>query len=71
MVKTEALIEMVDVIGGVWFDVPIDMVYDDPTQDLHINLKAGYQKLDGDKAEQLLRFRHSNPDSNFFYFLNY
>ena len=64
VVKTKALIEMVDVLGGVWFDVPIDMVYDDPTQDLHINLKAGYQKLDGDKAEQLLRFRHSNPDSS-------
>ena len=64
VVKTNALIEMVDVLGGVWFEVPIDMVYDDPTQDLHINLKAGYQKLDGDKAEQLLRFRHSNPDSN-------
>ncbi len=64
VVKTNALIEMVDVLGGVWFEVPIDMVYDDPTQDLHINLKAGYQKLDGDKAEQLLRFRHSNPDGN-------
>lgn len=63
VVKTDALPELVDVIGGVWFDVPIDMDYDDPTQDLHIHLKAGYQKLNGDKAEQLLRFRHSNPDS--------
>ena len=60
VVKTEALIEVVDAIGGVEFDVPIDMKYDDPTQDLHIDLKAGLQKLDGDKAEQLLRWRHSN-----------
>ena len=60
VVKTEALIEVVNAIGGVEFDVPIDMKYDDPTQDLHIDLKAGLQKLDGDKAEQLLRWRHSN-----------
>lgn len=62
IVKTEALIQLVDAIGGVEFNVPIDMKYDDPTQDLHIDLKAGTQKLDGEKAEQVLRFRHSNPD---------
>lgn len=60
VVKTEALIKLVDVIGGVKFNVPIDMTYDDVTQDLHINLKAGEQILDGDKAEQLVRFRHNN-----------
>lgn len=64
VVKTEALIKLVDAIGGVTFNVPIDMKYDDPTQDLHINLKAGEQLIDGNKAEQLLRFRHSNPDKN-------
>ena len=62
VVKTEALIKLVDVIGGVTFNVPIDMDYDDTSQDLHIHLKAGEQVLDGDKAEQLVRFRHSNPD---------
>ncbi len=62
VVKTEALIKLVDVIGGVTFNVPIDMDYDDTSQDLHIHLKAGEQKLDGDKAEQLVRFRHNNPD---------
>lgn len=60
VVKTEGLIKLVDAIGGVEFNVPIDMKYDDPTQDLHIDLKAGLQKLNGDKAEQLLRWRHSN-----------
>lgn len=64
VVKTSALIDIVDAIGGVQFDVPIDMKYDDPTQNLHIDLKAGMQLVDGDKAEQLLRFRHSNPDAN-------
>lgn len=62
VVKTEALIKLVDVIGGVNFNVPIDMDYDDTSQDLHIHLKAGEQKLDGNKAEQLVRFRHNNPD---------
>ena len=64
VVKTSALVQVVDAIGGVEFDVPIDMKYDDPTQNLHIDLKKGIQVLDGAKAEQLLRYRHSNPDSN-------
>ena len=49
--------QLVDRMGGVWFLVPQDMYYVDPTQDLHIELNAGYQKLDGEKALQLLRFR--------------
>lgn len=65
VVKTEALIKLVDVIGGLTFNVPIDMDYDDPTQDLHIHLKAGEQKLDGDKAEQLVRFRHNNDGTSY------
>lgn len=59
-VDTNAFKELVDEIGGVTFDVPIDMKYDDNKQNLHINLKAGVQLLDGDKAEQVVRFRHNN-----------
>ena len=65
VVKTEALIKMVDVIGGVTFNVPIDMNYDDTSQNLHIHLKAGEQVLDGDKAEQLVRFRHNNNGTSY------
>ena len=65
VVKTEALIKLVDVIGGVTFNVPIDMDYDDVTQDLHIHLEKGEQVLDGDKAEQLVRFRHNNDGSSY------
>lgn len=65
VVKTSVLRKIVDTIGGVKFDVPIDMDYDDPTQDLHIHLKKGEQLLDGDKAEQLLRFRHNNDGSSY------
>ena len=62
IVRTEALIKLVDAIGGVEFNVPQDMSYDDTSQDLHIDLKEGPQVLDGEKAEHLLRWRHSNPD---------
>ena len=52
--------EMVDTIGGVEVDVPMRMKYDDPTQNLHINLQKGVQVLNGDQAEQFVRFRHNN-----------
>lgn len=65
VINNEMLIQMVDVIGGVQFDVPINMKYDDPTQNLHINLKKGLQKINGEKAEQLLRFRHNNDGSTY------
>lgn len=64
-IDTKGLQELIDSIGGVNFDVPINMDYDDPTQDLHIHLKAGKQLLDGDKAEQVLRFRHNNDGTSY------
>lgn len=64
-VDTESLKALVDTIGGVYFDVPIDMNYDDNKQNLHIHLEAGYQLLDGDKAEQVVRFRHNNDGSSY------
>lgn len=64
VINTDALIKIVDIIGGVNFEVPIDMDYDDPTQNLHIHLKKGMQNINGEEAEQLLRYRHSNPDEN-------
>lgn len=51
--------QIVDAIGGVEFDVPVDMHYDDPEQDLHINIDAGLQKLNGEQTVQVLRFRNT------------
>ena len=65
VVRNTMLPALVNAIGEVEFDVPIDMDYDDPTQDLHIHLKAGVQMIDGDEAEQLLRFRHNNDGSSY------
>ncbi|GEM_PF-389364 len=56
--------DVVDLLGGVDFNVPIDMKYDDRSQNLHINLKKGMQHLDGNKSEQLLRFR--KPNNGYF-----
>lgn len=64
-VKTGALVDLVNAIGSVKFNVPIDMEYDDDSQDLHIKLDAGEQEIDGQKAEWLLRFRHNNDGSSY------
>ena len=64
-IDTEGLKELVDAIDGVEFYVPMDMKYDDTSQDLHINLKEGLQKLNGDQAEQVLRFRHNNDGTTY------
>lgn len=60
IVDTKALRDLVDAIGGVEFDVPIDMDYDDVTQALHIHVKKGLQLLNGEQAEGVVRFRHNN-----------
>lgn len=64
-VDTKALRDLVDAIGGVYFDVPINMDYDDSSQDLAIHLKAGYQLLNGEQAEGVVRFRHNNNGTSY------
>lgn len=57
LINLDILQEMVDAIGGVYLTVPADMDYDDPYQNLSIHLKAGPQTLNGEQAEQFVRFR--------------
>ena len=57
MVSLEAVEHAVDAVGGVWFDVPQDMKYYAPDEGLDINIKKGYQLLDGENALKLCRFR--------------
>lgn len=64
-VDTKALRDLVDAIGGVYFDVPIDMDYDDSSQALAIHLKKGYQLLNGMQAEGVVRFRHNNNGTSY------
>lgn len=65
VISNNALVQLVDEIGGVEFDVPIDMNYDDSSQDLAIHLKKGVQKLNGEQAEGLVRFRKNNNGTSY------
>lgn len=57
-VDLDAFKSIVDSVGGIYFDVPKGgLRYSDPGQNLYINLKGGYQLLDGKQAEGLVRFR--------------
>lgn len=65
MVDTSSFREVIDVLGGVEVEVPEPgMYYNDPLQDLHINIPAGRQVLDGKNAEGFVRFRagYANGD---------
>lgn len=64
-VDLKGFIALIDQIGGVDFDVPCDMDYDDPYQDLHIHFKAGLQKLNGQQAMEVVRFRHNNDNTGY------
>ena len=63
IIQWEAVGKLVDAIDGVWFDVPRRMYYNDLSQDFKIDLKEGYQLLDGSDAMGLLRWRHNSDDS--------
>lgn len=58
--------DVVDKIGGVEVDVPIDMKYEDPTADppLTIDIKQGRQTLKGYDAIGFLRFRKGYKDAD-------
>ena len=56
-VDVEAIGEAVDILGGVEIDVPMDMTYKDPYQNLTIKIEKGEQTLDGEKAKQFVRYR--------------
>ena len=57
LIQMQTLVDMVDLMGGVEYNVPMDMQYSDPYQDLVIDLHAGPQTLNGEQAIGLLRFR--------------
>lgn len=65
IVNTYVFQELIDAIGGVYFDVPLNMYYDDPGQNLHIHINAGYQWLSGAQSEQVVRFRQNNDGTGY------
>ena len=59
-INVQGVEKLIDALGGVTVNVPKDLKYQDDSQHLYINLKAGEQQLDGDKALQFLRFRYDD-----------
>ena len=64
-VDLRAFVELVDAIGGVDFEIPVLMDYDDPEQDLHIHFDPGLRHLDGAKALQVVRWRQNNDGTGY------
>ncbi len=74
VVDMGVFIEVVDALGGVDFDVPLDMDYDDWSDhdldglfeyEFHIHLKAGPQTLSGYDALGVFRFRQNNDGTGY------
>ena len=64
-VDLTGFIKLVDAIGGVDFDVPVNMDYDDPYQDLHVHFRKGMQHLPGEEAMEVVRFRENNDGTGY------
>lgn len=65
-INYNVVIEVVDALGGVEIDVPIDMKYSDPYDNppLNIDIKKGLQVLNGEQSVHFMRFRkgYANQD---------
>lgn len=61
----DGIAEIVDVIGGVDYDVPFDMSYHDASQDLSIEFKKGEQHLNGEQVVEYLRWRHNDDGTGY------
>lgn len=64
-VNLKGFVKLVDAINGVDFNIPINMNYDDPKQNLHIHFKKGMHHLNGQQALEVVRFRHNNDGSGY------
>lgn len=64
-VKLQAFVDLVNAINGVDFDIPVEMDYDDPYQDLYIHLPAGPRHLTGEEALQVVRWRQNNDGTGY------
>lgn len=60
LINTKIFVELIDAVGGVDFDVPVHMAYDDPYQDLHIHFEPGLQHLSGKEALEVVRCRKNS-----------
>lgn len=61
VVNFNGIAEIVDAIGGITYEVPFKMIYNDPVQDLNIYFEPGLQKMNGEQVVEFLRWRHNDP----------
>ena len=62
VVNVASFVKIVDLFGGVEFEVPYDMYHPDADSQYTINLRKGLQTLDGKKALQMVRYRGTNQN---------
>ncbi len=60
LVNFQAVVDTVDAMDGLMIDVDMDMRYVDRADGTNINLKKGYQKLNGKQVLDYVRYRKSN-----------
>ncbi len=65
VVNLKVVEDVINEIGGVYFDVPMDMDYDDGAQHFHVHLKSGYQLLNGYEALGVFRYRYGNDGNTY------
>lgn len=61
IIDLQSIEKMVDLVGGVDYNIPFRMKYDAPDQNLHIDFQPGMQHLDGKEVVEFLRWRQNNP----------
>ena len=64
-VDLEGFVDLIDALGGVDFEVPYNMNYEDPTQNLSIHVQKGMQHLDGKTAVGVVRWRKNNDGTGY------
>lgn len=65
-VDFEGFKAVIDELGGIEINVDRKLVYDDPTDDTHINLSPGLQLLNGEQALGYVRHRHDNRGTKYY-----
>lgn len=65
LIDYDAFFRIIDAVGGIEIYVPIRMRYDDPYQNLFIDIQPGLQQMNSETALHFARFRQSNPGSGY------
>ena len=65
LVDMEAFVKIVDEVGGIDFNVPVEMYHHDPLQDLTIRYMPGMQHLNGKQALEVARFRNNGDGTGY------